>query len=452
MRLRPTRLPRRRQAHDGLGARSVFNRLPSFVHGDVHVTDYDGNADDLLTAGLGKTGLAGALPAFANPLAPTAAELRRAAIYNNYRAIVDMTAAGGYGTLYGPNVDCRRHVTAGEGKIAGTEYLAFSRRRQRRAQNVVLLVQVPASFDPASAVHRHRHLVGLARRVRRDQHRRMGAEARLRRGLHRQGHRQRAARPDERHRAADRRHAHHRRAAPATCAQFRAPVGDAERAAFNAATPNRFAFKHAHSQRNPEKDWGRFTLQAVEFAFWALNDRFGIALPHRPALRTIRPRQHAGHRVEHLQRRRRGDRRGRAGRERLIDGVAVSEPAVELPARRGIAIRRGARAAADGRQAAVRLHHLRQPVPDCAALSPQVAGAPGRPFVVGRLRGQPLRIAEGQGPADRRHARGAGRRGAGALRDYGWEPESAVLHASLAAFEVAPAVSVTFANALRVPA
>ena len=29
-----------------------------------------------------------------------------------------------------------------------------------------------------------------------------------------------------------------------------------ERAAFNAATPNRFAFKHAHSQQNPEKDWG----------------------------------------------------------------------------------------------------------------------------------------------------------------------------------------------------
>jgi hypothetical protein len=38
------------------------------------------------------------------PAQPTAAELRRAAIYNNYRALVDMTAAGGYGLLYGPNV------------------------------------------------------------------------------------------------------------------------------------------------------------------------------------------------------------------------------------------------------------------------------------------------------------------------------------------------------------
>ena len=34
------------------------------------------------------------------------------------------------------------------------------------------------------------------------------------------------------------------------------------------------------------------------------------------------------------------------------------------------------------------------------------------------------------------------------LRAYGWEPESNDLHASLAAFEVAPAVAVTFANSL----
>ena len=34
------------------------------------------------------------------------------------------------------------------------------------------------------------------------------------------------------------------------------------------------------------------------------------------------------------------------------------------------------------------------------------------------------------------------------LRDYGWEPEAAILHASHAAFEIAPAVTVTFGNAL----
>jgi len=68
-------------------------------------THYDGVTNDLLTAGLGKTGLGSAVaPGFADALHPTAEELRRLAIYNNYRALIDPTAGGGYGTLYGPNV------------------------------------------------------------------------------------------------------------------------------------------------------------------------------------------------------------------------------------------------------------------------------------------------------------------------------------------------------------
>lgn len=39
---------------------SERNRLPGFVSGDVRTTAYDGTSDDLLTAGLGKTGLASA--------------------------------------------------------------------------------------------------------------------------------------------------------------------------------------------------------------------------------------------------------------------------------------------------------------------------------------------------------------------------------------------------------
>src|SRR5690606_5569010 len=46
-------------------------------------------------------------------------------------------------------------------------------------------------------------------------------------------------------------------------------------AAFNAAHPNRIAVKHAHSQQNPEKDWGHDTLDAIRFAIWALNEEKG---------------------------------------------------------------------------------------------------------------------------------------------------------------------------------
>ena len=41
---------------------------------------------------------------------------------------------------------------------------------------------------------------------------------------------------------------------------------------FNAAFPNRVASKHAHSQRNAEKDWGKNTLDAVRFAFYVINE------------------------------------------------------------------------------------------------------------------------------------------------------------------------------------
>ena len=57
---------------------------------------------------------------------PRVYELRRQAIYNNYRALVDITTNGGYGVLYGPNVDGAGTVTAGEGRIAGDEYIAFA--------------------------------------------------------------------------------------------------------------------------------------------------------------------------------------------------------------------------------------------------------------------------------------------------------------------------------------
>ena len=82
-----------------------IERIEEQILGKVLRADYDGLSNDLLTAGLGATGLAGAAPSVANPVAPTPEELRRLTIYNNYRALVDVSADGGYGRLYGPLVD-----------------------------------------------------------------------------------------------------------------------------------------------------------------------------------------------------------------------------------------------------------------------------------------------------------------------------------------------------------
>src|SRR5262249_60872978 len=78
-------------------------------------------------------------------LQPTAEALRRSAIYNNYRALVDPTPGGGYGTLYGPNVRPDGTVTTSEGLIAGDEYIAFEKGND--GKRVTMMVQVPDSFD-----------------------------------------------------------------------------------------------------------------------------------------------------------------------------------------------------------------------------------------------------------------------------------------------------------------
>lgn len=431
------------------GPRALFNRLPEFVvDGSVRRADYDGAGDDLLTAGLGKNGLAGALPPLANALAPTAAELRRAAIYNNYRALVDMTEAGGYGTLYGPNVAVDGTVTASDGKIAGTELLAYSRGADGGAvsQNVVLMVQIPAHFDarrPCIVTATSSGSRGIYGGI-------STGEWGLKRGCA-------VAYTDKGTGAA----AHDlmadtvplidgtraSAAAAGDAAQFRAPLSAAQLAAFNAGTPNRFAFKHAHSQRNPEKDWGRFTLQAIEFAYWALNERHGVKLPDGRVLRTIRPANtlviassisNGGHAALAA---------AELDRERLIDGVAVSEPSVELPPDAGVAVRRGGTAQSSGKVLYdyTTLANLLQ---SCASQSAAVADAPGRAFVVASFAANRCAALKSTGVLTAGTLAAQADEALALLVAHGWEPESAVLHASLAAFEVASAVSVTYANAL----
>lgn len=76
---------------DDDGRKGRPDRIEEQILGKVLRADYDGLSNDLLTAGLGATGLTGAAPAAANPVAPTPEELRRLAIYNNYRALVDVS-------------------------------------------------------------------------------------------------------------------------------------------------------------------------------------------------------------------------------------------------------------------------------------------------------------------------------------------------------------------------
>lgn len=230
--------------------------MDATTFGPVRVTEHRG-ADDLLTAGLGLEGLrATTPPAFADPAAPTPAELRRRAIWSNWRGIADLAPGGGYGELYGSVAP-----------VSGREYQVFARLPWANQPHRVL-VQVPDAFD-----HDARCIVVAPASGSRGV---LGAIA--------------VAGPW---------------ALPKGCAvaytdkgagndyfdldsglgvrldgTIGAPAADTDLAFVpEPATGRGIAVKHAHSRDNPEADWGRHVRQAAEFALQALDRAFPDAAP-----------------------------------------------------------------------------------------------------------------------------------------------------------------------------
>ena len=436
----------------GGGDSDPINTKPAFL-GDVKSIAYDGVNNDLLTAGLGATGLAAAAPpAFADPLKPTAAELRRSAIHTSYRAMLDMTAAGGYGTFFGPTVSLDGKVVAGEGKIAGTEHIAFADDGSGR-KNVTLMVQLPANFDPkkpciitATASGSRGVYAGIST-----------GEWGLKRGCA-------VAYSDKGTGAAP--HDLRNDTVPlidgtrttATTAgkdaAFNAGLTAAELVTFNAATPDRFAFKHAHSGQNAERDWGKSTLQAVEFAYWVINEQYGeIQGGNRTQMFTPKNTITIASSISN------GGGAAIAAAEQdtegWISGVAVSEPAIEMPANPGVRVERGGVAVATVGKPLIDFTTMANVYQACAALAPSIATTPYAAAFAFGFASTALPIAPNRckalaakGLLSATTISAQAEEALQKLRDYGWEGESDALHASLIAFEVAPAVAVTFANSL----
>jgi hydroxybutyrate-dimer hydrolase len=406
-----------------------LNLKPGYL-GDISSKTYDGVGDDLLTAGLGKTGLAAAAPAYADPANPTAAELRRNAIHANYRAVLDIAANSGYGTLYGPNVDAKGVAGAGEGKVAGTEYAAYADDGSGN-QNVTLLVQVPAGFDPknpcivtgtSSGSRGIYGAIGSAGEwglknncavAYSDKGSGTGLytfdddSMNLQNGL-------RAT-----------------RAAAGKNSIFTPALSDAERAAFAAAYPGRVAFKHAHSQQNPEKDWGKTTLQAVEFAFYVLNEKYGVlAKDNKSHVVALTPKNTvtiassisngAGSALLAAEQ----DTKG------LISGVAATEPQIQ-PKSGGYTVRQGVAAVSGQGKPLFDYSTYAALYQPCIAAT---AAAPGRCTALvakGLLSGGDLTAQQNDAKAR--------------LRAYGWLPDSDVLQAAHAGTNVLVAVTYAYA-------
>jgi hydroxybutyrate-dimer hydrolase len=208
-------------------------------------------------------------------------------------------------------------------------------------------------------------------------------------------------------------------AAAGKTAAFNAGLSATELAEFNTATPNRFAFKHAHSGQNAEKNWGQNTLQAVEFAFYVINQKFGSVDALGNRYQSIKP----SNTIVIASSLSNGGGAAIAAAEQdtggLIDGVAVSEPAIEMPANPGVTVRRVATTVAVTSKTLVDFTTHANLYQACASLAPSVGTGPyAAAFAAGfagaaACRGsQPLRRAASQRPAHGDHHGCAGRRSA----------------------------------------
>ena len=358
------------------GGGSAFNDLPRGIK-EVGTTVYPATTvgsgstaatQDLLTGGLGKSGLGAATPAYADPLNPTAVELRRNALYSNYRGILDPSANGGYGRLYGPNVTAEGQVTTSEGLIPGRESVAVLDDGTGRKQTVIAVL-VPDSFNPgnpcivlgpSSGSRGVYGAIGTAG----EWGLKKGCAVALTDagkgvGLHNLA--------DDTVNKIDGTRA--TRTAAGVLSFFAANLSDAARTAYNAAFPNRIAIKHAHSQQNPEKDWGQDTLAAGRYALYVLNARYGTAANPLPFTRSntlVIAGSASNGGAASLRAAEQDD-------EGLIDGVVASEPVTEIPTKTGYGIQFGGTAVAGyGRTLAEYTTYgtIYQP---CAALAPAAA-------------------------------------------------------------------------------
>nr|WP_277187189.1 D-(-)-3-hydroxybutyrate oligomer hydrolase [Caballeronia sp. BR00000012568055] len=426
------------------------NNLPGFVSGSVNSQTYDGNTDDLLTAGLGKTGLASATaPSIANAASPTAAELRRLAIWSNYRALVDMSSNGGYGRFWGPNVDLNGNDTLGEGKIAGKEYLAFADDGSG-IQNVSLMVQIPASFNPdqpcivTATSSGSRGIYGAISAA---------GEWGLKRGCA-VAYTDKGSGNGAQEIATGLVTQIDGTLANTTLvgnkAIFKANVSTSALASYNSSFPNRYAFKHAHSQQNPEASWGKNTLQAIQFAYWALNDMFGAVNGSSHSVRYGK-----GSITTIAASVSNGGGAALAAAEQDTDGwitaVVVGEPQININMPSQVSVRQGGVPVGSfGRPLAdyMTTANLMQP---CAALATAAAGSP-------YLTALPLAITNAIRTARCTSLAAAGLIAGGdtqtqannaliALHQAGYQSDSDTLQAPMWDSQAVPAVAVTYANA-----
>ena len=220
-------------------------------------TTQHSGSDDLLSAGLGLDGLRAMLPpAFADPEQPTSAELRRRALWSNWRGIADLAPGGGFGDVYGalPSVPGR--------EFSAFAYIAGANQPHR------VLLQLPDGFDAGkrcvvvTASSGSRGIYGAIAVA--------GAWG-LPKGC--------AVAYTDKGNGTDYFDLDAGMGIDASSQVVAASAGAGLAFAPSTTSGQGVAFKHAHSQDNPEADWGRHVKQAADFALAKLSEALPAQAP-----------------------------------------------------------------------------------------------------------------------------------------------------------------------------
>jgi hydroxybutyrate-dimer hydrolase len=303
--------------------------LPDYIVGRIIVTDYLGGkssdagakgknfirrvgppGDDLQSAGLDEHQLVAAPPGFKKPESPTAAELRKLAIYNDYHGLIDTSDQGGFGFLFGPQRN---------GRVMGREYLAFARPPEGGAL-VTVMAQIPEKFDT-----RHPMIVTAPSSGSRGIYGAISvAEWAFLNGCA-IAYTDKGTAPGFHELDTDGVYGVDGLRLPVGSQEvpvFRAPASP-DLDVFKRTLPHRLAIKHAHCESNIEASWGQYVLLSIRFCLFCLNDWLGEQDDSfsRPTTKVIAAGVSNG-----------GGAALRAAEQDtagLIDAVVVSEPQVQ---------------------------------------------------------------------------------------------------------------------------
>lgn len=250
--------------------KSEYVNLDFVIGKSVRLTRFDGITDDLLSGGAGLEGLGSEPPpVFKNPMNPEVDEIRKRTLWNNYRAILDMSRCY-YGKFYGPGINY-----SGSELIAGEEYAGFL------TDNVSVVLQIPDTFNPDNP-----YLIAAPSSGSRGVYGAIGpvGEWALKKGY--------AVVYTDKGTGIG----YHDLDTDTVClgnGQTSGAKNAGDRAIFTSVSdddeqrknlidvykkkyPHRIAVKHTHSKINLQMNWGKYVLQSIEFAIYLINEKYDL--------------------------------------------------------------------------------------------------------------------------------------------------------------------------------